>query len=50
MIEKNLLKYPLEYDEPTRIMEIINEEIQEDPVLKARIIWFNNILKERLQK
>lgn len=38
-------KNPLEYDEPTRIMEIIHK----DPELYKRWKWFDNIIKERLK-
>lgn len=39
-------RHPLEYDEPTRIMEIIHK----DPELYKRWKWFDNIIKERLKK
>ena len=39
-------KNPLEYDEPTRIMEIIHEDYE----LYKRWKWFDNIIKERLKK
>lgn len=38
-------RHPLEYDEPTRIMEIIHA----DPELYKRWKWFDNIIKERLK-
>ena len=41
-----ILRHPLEYDEPTRIMEIIYA----DPELYKRWKWFDNIIKERLKK